>query len=68
MPKINGSTIRNMQIPLPPTDQLDTLLRKVDRALNSIDAVQSETERGDKILDRLDRAVLAKAFRGELRM
>jgi type I restriction enzyme S subunit len=66
MPKINGSTIRKMQIPLPPIDQLETLLGRVDRALNAIDALQGEAGRAQKLLDRLDQSTLAKAFRGDL--
>jgi type I restriction enzyme S subunit len=66
MPKVNGSTIRSMQIPLPPKDQIEALLGKVDRALDAIDALQSEAGRARQLLDRLDRAMLAKAFRGEL--
>jgi len=66
MAKINGSNVRNMQIPLPPMDQLDALLGKIDRSLNAIDALQTETGRAHKLLDRLDRATLEKAFHGEL--
>jgi type I restriction enzyme, S subunit len=66
MPKINGSTIRKMPIPLPPMDQLEALLAKVDRALEAIYALQSEAGRAQKLLDRLDRATLEKTFRGEL--
>ena len=66
MPKINGSTIREMQIPLPPTDQLDNLLTKVNRALDAIDALQREAARAHALLKRLDKSTLDKAFRGEL--
>jgi type I restriction enzyme S subunit len=66
MPKINGSTVRKMQIPMPPNDRLDALIGRVDRALNAIDALQEEAARAQKLLDRLDQATLAKAFRGEL--
>jgi type I restriction enzyme S subunit len=66
MPKINGATIRKMPIPLPPMDQLEALLGKVDRALDVIDALQGEAGRAQTLLDRLDQATLAKAFRGEL--
>lgn len=66
MPKINGSTIRKMLIPLPPMDQLETLLRRLGRALDVIDAMRAEAVRAHKLLDRLDKATLAKAFRGEL--
>ena len=66
MPKINGSTIRAMQIPLPPMGQLEALLGRVDRALDAIDALQGEAGRAQKLLDRLDQSTLDKAFRGEL--
>jgi type I restriction enzyme, S subunit len=66
MPKINGATIRKMPIPLPPVEQLEALLGRVDRALDAIDALQGDAGRAQKLLDRLDQATLAKAFRGEL--
>jgi type I restriction enzyme S subunit len=66
MPKINGSTIKEMQIPLPPLSQLATLLGRIDRALHAIDALQVEAGRAQKLLDRLDQSTLDKAFRGEL--
>lgn len=66
MPKINGTTIRNIPIPLPPEEKLESLLRKIDQAFDGIDAVQAEAARASILLDRLDEATFAKAFRGEL--
>lgn len=66
MPKINGTTIRNIPIPLPPEEKLESLLRKIDQAFDGIDAVQAEAGRASILLDRLDDATFAKAFRGEL--
>jgi type I restriction enzyme S subunit len=66
MPKINGSTIREMQIPFPPLSQLETLLGRIDRALRAIDALDVEAGRAQKLLERLDHSTLDKAFRGDL--
>jgi type I restriction enzyme S subunit len=66
MPKINGSTIREMKIPLPPIGQLEAILGRVDRALDAIDALQAEAGRAQKLLNRIDQSTLAKAFHGEL--
>lgn len=66
MPKINGSTVRSMPIPLPPMGELEPLLARVDRALDAIDVLQGEAGRAQKLLERLEQSTLDKAFRGEL--
>jgi type I restriction enzyme S subunit len=42
------------------------IVRRVDRALAEIDRLTAEALAARRLLDRLDQAVLAKAFRGEL--
>lgn len=66
MPKINGQTVRNISIPMPPFKSLEGCLEKLESRLQSIDALAAEAARATALLDRLDQATLAKAFRGEL--
>lgn len=42
------------------------IVRRVDRAFDEIDQLTTEASAARRLLDRLDQAVLAKAFRGEL--
>jgi type I restriction enzyme S subunit len=66
MPKINGSTIRGMLIPVPPTDRLDATLIKIDNALDGIDKMEKASSKARSLLSRLDQSILEKAFRGQL--
>jgi len=66
MPKINGSTVRQLLIPLPSPDQLDACLEHLELALARIDRLTTEIDRAAGLLERIEEAILAKAFRGEL--
>jgi type I restriction enzyme, S subunit len=66
MPKINGSTVKQIMIPVPPTDRMLTCLRKLERKLVAVDRVDAQVTSAIALLDRLSQAALAKAFRGEL--
>ena len=66
MPKINGSTIRSMLIPVPPIDRLEIILDKIDNALNRATKMQMVLKQAHNLLGRLDQAILDRAFRGEL--
>ena len=41
-------------------------MKRIHSAFAYIDRLESETIRATRLLDRLDQATLAKAFRGEL--
>ena len=66
MPKIQGSTIRDMLVPLPPEARQEALLDRVEKAFESIQAIQGDATRAHELLGRLEEATLAKAFRGAL--
>lgn len=60
------SGLRNFLIPkLSQIEQLE-LMRRIEFAFARIDRVAAEAERATALLDRLDQATLARAFRGEL--
>lgn len=66
LPKINQQGLNQTPVPLPPLpDQLETV-RRLRTAFNWIDRLASEATSACRLIDRLDQAVLAKAFRGEL--
>lgn len=53
-------------IPVPPQDQQTRLLETLDLAFARADRLEAEAARARALLDRLESALLAKAFRGEL--
>jgi type I restriction enzyme S subunit len=63
---INGTKLSLMPIPLPPLNEQVEIVRRATAVLETADRLADQIERTDDALDRLSRAVLAKAFRGEL--
>jgi type I restriction enzyme S subunit len=66
MPKINGSTIRELPIPIPSQAEQKQLLALIDATFASANRLEADAVHAYAMLDRLDAAILAKAFRGEL--
>jgi type I restriction enzyme S subunit len=66
MPKITGTTVRQIPIPLPPDNRLNECLERLECKIDALDKMQVEAGRAAALLDHLDRAILAKAFRGKL--
>jgi type I restriction enzyme S subunit len=55
-----------LPIPAPPMAEQHRLVEALDTAFAEIDRLAAEAASARRLLDRLDRAILAKAFRGEL--
>ena len=66
MPKISGSTLRGMSIPIPPARDFQRVADFIDREFSSIDALRQTANEVLETLEHLQKAILAKAFRGEL--
>lgn len=66
MPKINGATVRALMIPLPTPTEIIEITSRIDAAFNWLDRVAVEHDNASRLLPKLDVAILAKAFRGEL--
>lgn len=67
MPKINGGTLRSLPVPLPSTvGERQQIVRRIDTAFTWIDRLAADATSARKLIDHLDQAILAKAFRGEL--
>jgi type I restriction enzyme S subunit len=66
MPKINGSTVRGILIPMPPPESLDRGLARIDSAMARIGRAEAEAARAAGLVERLEQETLARAFRGEL--
>ena len=63
---INVGDVRPMEIPIPPLEEQREIVRRLDHAFVEIDRLVTEAASARRQLDRLDQAILAKAFRGEL--
>lgn len=63
---ISGADLKRMPVPLPTLTEQKTIATRVSSAFAWIDRLASETTSACKLIDRLDQAVLAKAFRGDL--
>jgi type I restriction enzyme S subunit len=57
---------RDMPIPVCSVDEQQQIVQGIESAFTAIDRVAREAGRATELLDRLDHATLAKAFRGEL--
>lgn len=53
-------------IPVPPSEEQPPLLEALNTAFARADRLEAEAARARALLDRLEAAILAKAFRGEL--
>lgn len=58
--------IRALHIALPPIDEQREIVSRVKSALAHAGRLEAEAARARALLDRLEAAILAKAFRGEL--
>lgn len=63
---ISGGDLKLLRMPLPSVDFQKVIAHRTATALREIDRLTAEAAAARRLLDRLDQAVLAKAFRGEL--
>ncbi len=66
LPKINQKALNQTPLPLPPLPEQREIVRRIESAFGKIDRLAGEAKRALALVGRLDEAVLAKAFRGEL--
>lgn len=65
-PKLNQANLNRIRIPLPPLQEQREIVRRIESAFAWLDKVAHEHAQATRLLDHLDQALLAKAFRGEL--
>jgi len=58
--------IRAFNIALPPVEEQREIIARIKQALARADRLEAEAARGRALLNRLESAILAKAFNGEL--
>lgn len=65
-PGINGAILKALRVPLAPIAEQLEIVRRIDSAFAWLDKIATEHARAAALLPKLDQAILAKAFRGEL--
>jgi type I restriction enzyme S subunit len=63
---INTKKLAEFSFLLPDLDEQEEIVRRIEAAFAEIDRLAAEAAAARRLLDRLDQAILAKAFRGEL--
>lgn len=63
---INLETLSAVHVPCPPLNEQTEIVERLEAAFARIDKFVSEAAHAKALLDRLDQALLAKAFRGDL--
>lgn len=65
-PNINAGVIERLRLPVPSLEAQTKVVARVDAMFTEIDRLVMDSTTARRLLDRLDQAILAKAFRGEL--
>lgn len=63
---VNSQQLQALQLKLPPLEEQHEIVRRIESAFAKIDRLAKEAKRALELVGRLDEAILAKAFRGEL--
>lgn len=66
LPIINKGRFQQLPLALPPLEEQHEIVRRIEAAFARIDRLAEQTKRALELVGRLDEAILAKAFRGEL--
>lgn len=63
---VNGTKLRGLGIPLPPEGEQAAMEAWINNAFARADRMEAEAARARALIDRLEAAILGRAFRGEL--
>jgi type I restriction enzyme S subunit len=66
MPKIDQGVVERLEVPVPALEEQRRIVAEVEERLSAIDALRAAIERAQRRSASLRRAVLERAFRGEL--
>ena len=66
MPIINKGRLQRLAISVPSFPEQRAIVARIETAFAALHRVEAEAKAAERALDRLDQAILAKAFRGEL--
>ncbi|MDF1590411.1 MAG: restriction endonuclease subunit S, partial [Desulfobacterales bacterium] len=63
---INMTTLANVPVPIPPFEEQNEIVRRVEALFKTADQVEARYKKAKSQVDKLTQSILAKAFRGEL--
>lgn len=63
---ISKRKVAALPVPIPPLAEAKEIVKRIEAAFARADRLEAEVTRARALLDRLESAILAKAFRGEL--
>jgi type I restriction enzyme S subunit len=63
---INLSVLSSVRVPVPPAEEQIEIVRRIESAFGWLDRLGHEHASASRLLPKLEGAILAKAFRGEL--
>lgn len=63
---ISKTKVAALPVPIPPTDEANEIVRLISAAFARADHLEGQAARARSLLDRLEAALLARAFRGGL--
>ncbi|MBD2159460.1 restriction endonuclease subunit S [Limnothrix sp. FACHB-1083] len=63
---INSQELKSLRLFLPDLTEQKEIVRRVEERFKAIEAIEQHYQKAIQLLDRLDQATLAKAFRGQL--
>jgi type I restriction enzyme, S subunit len=63
---INAKKLAAFQLPMPTVEEQQEIVQRIEAAFAWLDRVAAEHANASRLLPKLDQAILAKAFRGEL--
>lgn len=66
MRNISQDALRRIRLPLPASDVRRRLIGRLEASFARVDRLEAEAARARALLDRLEAAILTKAFKGEL--
>jgi type I restriction enzyme S subunit len=66
MRNLSQAALSNIALPWPEDSEPQEIVRRIETAFAWLDRVASEHANASRLLPKLDQAILAKAFRGEL--
>lgn len=63
---VNSQQLQALKLKLPPIDEQQKIVRRIEASFARIDRLAAKAKRALELVGKLDEAILAKAFRGEL--
>lgn len=63
---INQGDVTSTNVPIPPISEAKEIVKRIERLLGGLQALEAEFRSARKLVDRLDASILDKAFSGQL--